>query len=384
MRPLTDDDPKPLLPVAGKPLIQHTVESLPPVDEVVVVAGYKEEKVREHFDGTGVTVVEQEEPRGTADAALQAREHVDGKTLILNGDDFYRLPEEVVDVETGIVYSRVENPGNYGVLELSDGELESITEKPDDPASRKVNTGCYIVQPDFFSLLEDVEESDRGEYEITDAVREYASQRRFQAVEAEEWLPCSYPWQLLEANHRLLEDLEKQVEGDVAGSASLDGEVVVEQGAEIRENTVVEGPALVKAGATVGPGAYVRGGTVLHEDVHVGKSEVKNSVIGPGSNLPHFNYVGDSYVSRDVNLGAGTKVANKRNDGDTVKVEVKGEYVDTGREKIGAFIAPGVKTGVNCSVNPGTTVGRDVKTDSGEKLKGSIPEGAVVKNGDTV
>ncbi len=384
MRPLTEDTPKPLLPVAGKPIIQHTIEQLEEaVEKIIVVAGYRKEDIEEYFSGSDlVRVVEQDEPRGTAHAALQARDYIDGKTVILNGDDIYGIEwEKLEGVERGIAVAEVGDPENYGVVRASGGKLDRIVEKPWEPDSSLVNTGFYIVEEDFFPILEKVEESERGEYEITEAVEKYREENELEVVELETWIPCSYPWQLLEANSELMEDIEGNIEGKVSDSAVLKGKVVVEEAAEIRENTVVEGPAVIKSGAKVGPGAYIREGTVLHENVHVGKCEVKNSIIREDSNAPHFNYVGDSYLGRQVNLGAGTKTANLRNDGKTVAVKTGGEYIDTGVEKVGAFIASQAKIGLNCSINPGTKIGAKVKTDSGEKLRGTIPSGATVKDG---
>jgi len=158
----------------------------------------------------------------------------------------------------------------------------------------------------------------------------------------------------------------------------------VEENAKIRENSVVKGPTIIKEGATVGPNAHVRKGTVLEENTHIGCSEVKNSVIGENSKLPHFNYVGDSYLQEDINLGAGVKTANLRNDDKTVSMKVKGELLDTNREKLGTVIASGTKIGVNSSIKPGRKIGRNVVTDANEKITQNISSNSVFKNGEEV
>lgn len=386
MKPLTEDTPKPLLPVAGRPIIQHNIDLVKDfVDEIIVVAGYEIGQFKEYFDDTAIKVVEQEEALGTADAALQAKKDVEDQTLIMNGDDIYgEWIRGIKDFEISIGAARAENPENYGVIEVEDDKAVSMVEKPDNPDSNLVNIGCYVVEKDFFSLLEDVEISKRGEYEITDAVEKYMQRREVNIIEADKWLACSYPWQLVEANKALIGDIDQMIEGEVDETAKVNGNVVVEEDAVIRENSVVEGPAIVKSGAEIGPSAHLRAGTVVHEDVHVGNSEVKNSVLRRGSAVPHFNYVGDSYLGREVNLGAGTKVANLRNDGENVKMSVKGRIFDTGLRKLGGIIGSKASTGVNTSIKPGRKIGFNASTDSGEKVEKNIPDNSVLKEGDII
>ena len=381
MRPLTEDTPKPLLNVAGKPIIQHNIDLLREhVEEIIIVGSYKIDLLQSELEN--VTIVEQKKPLGTADAALSAKEHIDGETVILNGDDIYSesvLP--LLKEDSGLAGYEVNNPENYGVFDIENGKVKDIEEKPENPSSSMANTGFYVVREEFFELLEQVDKSDRGEYEITDALKEYIQNFEAEFVEDEDWMPCSYPWQLIEANEKLMQGLEQNIEGTVAESATLKGSVVVEENAEILENTVVEGPAIVKSGAEVGPNAHIRPNTVLEENVKVGSSEVKNSVINSGSAIPHFNYVGDSYLGENVNLGAGVKTANKLNDDSNVKVEVKDDLMDTGRRKMGAIIASDVEIGVNSVIKPGRKIGYKASVDALEKIDENIPNNKVLKEG---
>lgn len=387
MQPLTDATPKPLLPVAGKPILQHTIDTLQhTVENVYIVAGYQKKQFATYCANNGIdaTIIEQEDALGTGHAALQAAEHVTGDVLIVNGDDIYgEALTQLAEYETGVLAAEAENPENYGVLRTENGAVQEIIEKPETPPSTLVNTGCYKVQADFFPLLKNLEKSPRGEYEITDAITTYLQQRTVNLVETDQWLPCSYPWQLITANETLLHTREKQeIKGTVHDTAVIDGPVTVEENAVIHAHTVVEGPAIIKAGARVKPFSHIRPGTVIHENATVKHSEVKNSVIGPGSNVPHFNYVGDSYIGENVNLGAGTITANTRNDDQPVHMMVKDELKETGRRKLGAVIAADTKTGVNCSINPGRTIGANTVIDSHEKIVENIPSHVVWKNGE--
>lgn len=385
MKPLTEDTPKPLLPVAGKPIIEHSIDLLEgKIDEIVIVAGYEIGQFKERYgDRENIEIVEQEEQEGTADAALSAKELVGEKTLILNGDDIYgESLAKITEKETAVLASETEKPENFGVFSAEDGNVTGIMEKPDNPDSNLVNTGCFLVKQNFFDLLEKVDRSERGEHEITDALEEYFKTENVELVEANNWMPCSYPWQLIDANEKLLNELEGEISGEIADSSQINGEVVIEDGAEIREFSTIEGPAIIKSGAEVGPQARIRPGTVLMENVEVANSEVKNSVIRKNSNIPHFNYVGDSYLGKNVNLGAGTKTANLRNDDEDIRLKVKGELMDSGRKKLGAVVGSRAKLGVNCSINPGVKIGFEAATDSHEKISVDLPDSSLLTDGE--
>ncbi len=387
MKPLTEDTPKPLLNVAGKPIIEHTINRIEDyVEEIVIVAGYKIEQFEQYSETReDVTIVEQEKALGTADAALQAKPFIEDKALILNGDDLYGEDlEEILELNTAVLAAEVEDPAKYGVFTVEDDKVTSIEEKPSNPDSNLVNIGCYLVKESFFELLENVEKSERGEYEITDALKEYIEKNSLNYRKTDNWTPCSYPWQLIEANEKLVNEVDRDINGDVASSATVKGRVIIEEDAKIRENSVIRGPAIIKENAKVGPNAYIRKGTVIEENAHIGSSEIKNSVVGESSKLPHFNYVGDSYIQEDVNLGAGAKTANMRNDKKNVSMKVKGNLLDTGRKKLGTVIASGTKIGVNSSIKPGRKIGRNVATDVNEKITDNISSNSVFKDGEEV
>lgn len=385
MAPLTEDTPKPLLPVAGKPIIEHNIEVLERiVDEIIIVAGHNYEDFESRYSTrNSIRLVKQEEALGTGDAALQAKEYVDNKTVILNGDDLYKDSlKKVKSIEKGVQVFKHDKPENFGVFTVEDGEVVDLNEKPEEPASNLVNTGVYVVDSGFFDLLPELDKSERGEYEITDALEKYIANEELEFFEADFWMPCSYPWNLLEANKELMKDLDSNIKGDISDSAEVYNNVVIEDGATVKDNCVLEGPLIIKSGAEIGPNAYIRSYSLIGESVKVGNgSEVKNSIIRSNSRLPHFNYVGDSVIGEDVNLGAGVKTANLRNDGKAVKFKVKDSLLETGRDKLGAIVGDRSKIGVNSVTNPGAKIGSDVVTDSLERIQ-NIRSGGKLKDGE--
>ena len=383
MHPLTDRRPKPLLPAAGKPLLEHVFNAcVDVVDEFVVVVGYRgdaiSDAIGDTYRGTPVTYVDQGEAVGTAHAVLQTRGVVDEQFLVLNGDVIIdaALPRALAEAGgTAIAATPVPDPRSYGVISVNEDDdsttLASIVEKPADPPTNLANVGCYAFEPSVFEYLERTSESERGEYEITETLELLLADRYSVSVAEYDgrWLDVGRPWELLEATELLCGDLESEVSGTVETGVTLQGPVIVEEGAHVRAGAYIEGPAIIQSGAEVGPNAYVRPSSVIGPNVHVGHSvEVKNSILMEDASVGHLSYVGDSIFGRETNLGAGTNVANLRHDDDSVRMTIKGERVDTGRRKLGVVLGDRAKTGINTSLNAGVKLGTEATTDPGETV----------------
>ena len=374
MRPLTAELPKPMLPVADRPLVAHTADAAVEAgtEELIFVVGYEADVVRSYFGeeyrGTPVSYAVQESQEGTADAVAAAREHLEGEFCVLNGDDLYD-PDSIaalLDSVPAVGAYRAPNPSDYGVLSVEEGRVRGIVEKPTDPGTDLVNTGAYAFPATAREYL-DVEKSERGEREITDVLARAIDETEVSYTEIDRWLGVGRPWELLEANEWKLAELERAIEGEVAAEADLRGTVVVEEGATIEPSVVIEGPVLLRSGVHVGPNAYIRGATLLGENTEVGHSvEIKNSVLMADSAIPHLSYVGDSVLGRSVNFGAGTTVANLRHDDEAVRQTVKDERVSTGRRKYGVVVGDRAKTGIDTTLYPGVVLSAGVRTEPGE------------------
>lgn len=163
-------------------------------------------------------------------------------------------------------------------------------------------------------------------------------------------------WEKLFEAQKLLEKMPAKKLGIIEKNVVVKGKVFVQKGAVIKSGTRIEGNAFIGKGTVIGPNAFLRGFVVTGENCFIGMSEVKSSVFLDHSRAPHFNYVGDSVVCENVNLGAGTKIANLRHDNKNVFVKVNGKKTDSGQRKLGALICENVKTGINSSINCGCIV----------------------------
>ena len=133
--------------------------------------------------------------------------------------------------------------------------------------------------------------------------------------------------------------------------------IFVHSSAKIGDFVRIEGPAYIGKNAEVRHGALIRKGSWICEEAIVGHcSEIKNSILLPYSKAPHFNYVGDSIVGFGVNLGAGVKLSNFRNDGGLVYSKMGDSRINTGLRKMGALIGDGSKLGCNVVTNPGAII----------------------------
>jgi UDP-N-acetylglucosamine diphosphorylase/glucosamine-1-phosphate N-acetyltransferase len=398
LRPLTDTRPKPLLPVAGKPLVEWLLVEAARAGarDIILVTHHLEEKIKEELGdgsrlGLRITYARQEKFLGTADAFRTAEEFVGGDEFIGVYGDAYLEPGTIrkivrshVEGETTMTAMAVEAPSMYGVVEADAGRVKAVVEKPEPGSepSNLANVGIYIFPPSVFEYIRRTGLSSRKEYEITDTLGLMLGDGlkvNLHRLGEGEWLDIGLPWNLLDANARALSTLEPRVLGAVEEGAVLNGPVHVCGGARVRSGAYIEGPVYIGEGADVGPNCYIRTGTSLGRNTRVGNAcEVKNSIIMDGTHVAHLSYVGDSIIGSNCNLGAGTITANLRFDKKPVKVTIKGRRVDSGLRKLGAIIGDDAQTGINVSIDPGVIVGSGAWIAPGVTVTRDVPGGVLM------
>lgn len=205
MRPLTLLKPKPLLSVAGKPILKRTLDNLAGlVDEVILVVGYKGSMIQKRFGsrykGMGISYVWQKNQLGTAHAAKQAFVRLKGDFLLLHGDDLYdtRDIKKVLKKCPSMLLGKVRNPSQFGVVATKGALVKSITEKPKNPKGSLVNTGLYHLPVAVFRAR--IKKSKRGEYEFTDYVEQFAKKNNLFFFVTKNWIPLSNPASLQAAS----------------------------------------------------------------------------------------------------------------------------------------------------------------------------------------
>jgi len=398
MWPLAATKPKHLLPVAGKPIISYILQALAQnsVRDILMVVGFKGDQIELALgDGAryGVNIEYLNQPRwsGTASALKVAHAAAgDEPFLAIYGDLWVSSAAVQAVVEKsqesskvmGVV--RVENPSQFGVVTLRRERLVAIREKPSKPRQTEgwVNSGVYVLDEEVFEAVERTSKSKRAEYELTSSLQHLLDEGKEvmgAVIAREDWMDVGRPWDLLEANERILANLPHRVNGTVEQGAVLKGPIWLEESASIKSGSYVEGPVYIGRESRVGPNARIRPSTSIEDNVLVGTScEVKNSIIMAGTRVPHLSYIGDSIIGEGCNLAAGTITANIRLDQSVLSLKVKGQLHSTGRKKLGVIMGDEVQTGINASIMPGVRVGSGSHIGPGTVIFKDVPAGHVV------
>ena len=312
LRPHTHVTPKPMLRVAGKPVMDYILEDLGrlgTVEQVIYITGHLKEKVEQHareaLDVPSV-FVEQAVQDGTAGAVNLARPYVDQPVLIVFVDTIFDADLSAVkDVDAdGIIWVKeVEDYQRFGVVVTdADGNMTKIVEKPSEPISKRANIGLYFIR-NWKLLYEGIEHTlrqpkNKGEYYLTDAFQYMIDKgARIKVIDVEGWYDAGQLETLLDTNRVMLE------KGRARKPASgLDGATIVEP--VYIEDGVTIADSLVGPNVSISAGTTVRGSTL------------RDSVIGRGSTILNSqlskSLVGDAVtidgVSGQANVGDNSEV----------------------------------------------------------------------------
>ncbi len=400
MRPLTFTKPKFLLPVAGRPALDHTMSLLKNagINKVALVVGFGKEQLMERYRdgsefGLSVSYLHQKKPLGTANAVSVAEDYAAGERfMVVNGDilvdqeslnAFVRRYEELGnkgDFGGLMATIEVDEPEQFGIVFLEREHVSEIVEKPKRIKSRLANAGLYLFGPAIFDAIKKTKKSKRGEYELTTSMQILIkSGKAIYTSPLKLWADIGMPWDLLMANEYFLRGQRGEIHGKVEVGVSVEDNVYVGEGSRIRSGSYILGPTYIGKNCDIGPNCFIRPSTTIGNKVRIGNAvEVKNSIVMDHTSIGHLSYVGDSVIGSDCNLGAGTTIANLRLDEKEIKMEVGGKAVSSGRRKLGTIIADNVKTGINCTINVGVKIGPDSAVGPGAVVYKDVPPNTIV------
>ncbi len=293
MLPLTATLPKGMLPIGGKPLLEHLVGRAKEAgaERLVIVVGHQRETIVDAFgDGSRLDVkIEyafQEEGLGTGPALLAAEALAEDRFLVLRGDvlpDAAYLKRLMALEAPALAVARVEGPrpDRDWILEVGEGRLRSISHEGKAPLSNLVSAGIFLLDERAFEALRRVPIGGGGERDILAAVRVLLADGVLVGAEVvERWIEIVFPWDILRANETLMPPETRGVLGEVEANASLSGEVAVGRGTAIRSGSYVAGPVVIGEGCAIGPNCLIRGTTSIGDGVRIG-----NGVVIEGSTI---------------------------------------------------------------------------------------------------
>ncbi|NHJ22402.1 MAG: glucose-1-phosphate thymidylyltransferase [Candidatus Lokiarchaeota archaeon] len=382
LHPITSTLPKPMIPIGGTPLLEYSVLSLKEIGitEVLMIVGYQDQIIKDYFGDSAekfnvnISYISQTEHLGTAHAVGFAKDFVGEDSFLLMYGDLLADPTiysnvvksfEENQVDGVISLFEVSNPEEYGIISLNpEGYVEDITEKPSNELDlgNLANAGIFVFSSRIFEAIENTKLSLRKEFEFTDSMRilinDLKGKIKGYVIKELYWSDIGLPWHLLDANVYVLDRISSDIKGEVEKNVVIKGNVIIGENSVVRSGSYIIGPCYIGENSLIGPNAFIRPHSSIGNDCHIGMSEVKNSLIFSNSAVPHFNYIGDSIICENVNLGAGTKISNLRFDNENIKMTINDKLIDSGRRKLGAIIGPNSQTGINTSIMCGKKIGQ--------------------------
>lgn len=278
LRPHTYTQPKPLIPVAGKPIIGFIIDELleAGVSEFIFVIGYLGERIQhyiiEHYPDVDIKFVQQPVRLGSGHAIWMAREVIDPEQnlLIVFGDTIFDVDWKLLTQEklSCLGIKKVEDPREFGVASVEDGYVTSVIEKPNIPLSNKALVGLYkIVEvEELLDSLNSMVENDlrsHDEFQLTDVIM-FMIQKgiRFKGLEVNNWFDCGRKEILLETNAMILKRLKNTPYKNLRYQSSI-----IVPPVYIGEDCKI-------INSVIGPNVSIGNGAEVHHSV------IKNSIIG--------------------------------------------------------------------------------------------------------
>ena len=379
LQPLTRNRPKPMLPAANRPILEHVLDALVDagVERIVLVVGFRRERVQEHFGPSyrdvDLEYVVQQKQLGSGHALLQARDAVDEPTLVVNGDrviEASSVEDVATTFETGdapAAMAVLEHPdtSQYGAVTLHDRDIAEIVEKPETGENRLINAGIYAFEPSIFDAIE-ATPREAGELALTDTIDRLLESERVRAVQTGGlWVDATYPWDLLEVASEVL------ARGRVV-EPETDERVWVDDAASIHEDATLRSPVVVGPDCEVGAGAVVGPNVALGHNVTVGpNTTVERSILDTDARVDAGSTLQDAVLGRDVHLGAATTIPGGPSD-----VRVGRQVFE--EQRLGAVLGDRVRTRGGVTFEPGALVGPRVRVGTGAHVSGTVTDGTEV------
>ena len=318
LRPLTYTRAKQLVPVANKPVLFYGIEALVEagIRSIGVVVGDTADEIRAAVGdgspwGIDVTYIEQDAPRGLAHAVLISQDFIkDDPFVVYLGDNLLNksirpFVQQFVKERPAaqILLAHVPDPQMFGVAELDGNRVIRLIEKPAKPKSDLALVGVYMFGSEIFDSVQQIKPSFRNELEITDAIQHLIDKGLIVTPHIVDgwWKDTGKLEDILEANRLILEMMESRIDGEIDSDSRIEGNVIIEKGAQIKQSTV-RGPAIIGARTQIISG-YVGPFTSIMNDVEITDSEIEHSIVMEHSVIRELgNRITDSLIGRNVRI----------------------------------------------------------------------------------
>lgn len=374
------------VPLLGKPIYQHTLESIKKsgITDIVIVIGPNNfiEKALGNGESQGLRIkyIVQDEPKGMGDALLMAKDVLEDRFFVLHAHhiDFGEHKESMLEngKEVVLLAKKEEDVTEYGVLKIDNDRVTDIVEKPKkgtEPSHLRL-IGLYLLSKNFLHTLEKVEVD---HYNFEKALVAFAKDNEVGFVTTTKpVVTLKFPWHLLEINKLLLKNIKLKIssESTLAENVIIEGDVIIEDGVRIGPGAIIKGPVYIGKNSFIGDNAIVRGNVNISESVTVGSNmEVKNSVILDNSSF-HAGYIGDSVIGPENNIAGFFVTANARLDRSSIHITTTKGEVNSGRSHLGVITGRNVKIGARVTAMPGIVIGNNSLIGPSTTVVKNIPD----------
>jgi glucose-1-phosphate thymidylyltransferase len=324
LRPITHTSAKQLVPVANKPILFYTVESIRQagIDDIGIIVGDTHEQIREAVgDGSRwdarITYIPQEAPLGLAHAVWTARDFLGdspfvmylGDNLIQHGIQRFVQQFEALNGDALILLTPVEHPERFGVAELDPrGQVVRLEEKPKVPKTNLALVGVYLFNAMIHEAISRIRPSARGELEITDAIQTLIDMGRrvHSHLHTGWWLDTGKKDDMLEANRVVLDEIQPENHAALDAASKLVGRVRLGAGTQLI-NSCVRGPAVIGQGCRL-VNTFVGPYTSISDHVEIVDSEIEHSIVLENSRIVRpGSRIEDSLIGRNVEVTRGDR-----------------------------------------------------------------------------
>jgi UDP-N-acetylglucosamine diphosphorylase / glucose-1-phosphate thymidylyltransferase / UDP-N-acetylgalactosamine diphosphorylase / glucosamine-1-phosphate N-acetyltransferase / galactosamine-1-phosphate N-acetyltransferase len=395
MFPLSSSRVKAMLPMHGKSIMTHALQSLAAggFHKVIVVISPDTDQneikteAKEHAPSIELEFGIQESATGMGDALLAVKEKLTGQFLVMAP---YHL--EMNDLADQLLAQEAENvvctnetatPWRYGIVTTENGLATGITEKPakgTEKSNQKVQA-FYLLNQKFLEILT-TEEKDQ--YSFESALNKLMTSEKVTTIQLNKPLvTVKYPWHLFLFQDQVSANLDSFIADSavVAKTAVIDeenGPVYLDEGANIGHAARIVGPTYIGKNVRVGDFSLIRNSSIEAGSTIGANTEVVRSIIMEGSSL-HFGYLADSIIDREVKIGAGLLTANKRLDRKEVIIKKDDQEILTERQALGIIVGEKSQLGIRVASMPGVLIGSQSKIFPGSILFDSVAEKSTFK-----
>ena len=364
------------MPIGNKPILEHIIASLVDngVTDICIVVGYRRGMIQAYFGdgsdfGASIQYVEQTRLLGTAHALMFCRSLSKGDFIVLPGDNVI-TPQVVKDLLAGgppntALLTRSSMPSKYGVVELKDGLVHNIIEKPRVADTCVISTGIFLLSADVMPLIEKAVED--GRMGLTEALQPLLHRIGLKGIITSGcWCDAVYPWDVVDMNSRFITLSGQSIGGRIEPGVVLKGPLAIGEGTRIRSGCHIEGPVIIGKGCDIGPNVTIFPVTSMGDNVTVSPfTFISGSLVMSGSSIGSHSHISRSVVDGNVRIGPHSCLPSASCLG-----RAKDELIPL--TDIGSVIGSNTAIGSRVSVQSGVVVGNGCRVSDGSRIRENI------------